>query len=226
MAHFHCRTRIQIRTRISDSKPYGYIVLFRTCFHWLRFGSLSHSICIVQESVSESESESESGNGNEPLGALADSFSHVPSVFPQKYNSRTQDPRNRMTSYSANSYLDKFRRALNQVIVTQIQGGLSVESHLPACQKWTSLKRFREGLGSPSEQVWTCLGGVGEPHVNCGLTNGITGSGHMPTPNCEQTDTTEDITFPQLCWRAAINGNGYFFIAGNLPGLFGDCYCV
>ena len=28
----------------SDSKPYGYIVLCRTCFHWLRFrfGSFSH----------------------------------------------------------------------------------------------------------------------------------------------------------------------------------------
>ena len=50
----------------SDSKPYGYMVC-RTYFHWLRFrlGSLSHSICIVQES--ESESESESGNGNKPL---------------------------------------------------------------------------------------------------------------------------------------------------------------
>ena len=32
-----------------------------------RFGSLSHSICIVQESVSVSESESESGGGNKPL---------------------------------------------------------------------------------------------------------------------------------------------------------------
>ena len=52
----------------SDSKPYGYIVLCRTCFHWLRFKfeSLSHSICIVKESVSKSESESESGNGNKP----------------------------------------------------------------------------------------------------------------------------------------------------------------
>ena len=55
----------------SDSKPYGYMVLCRTCFHWLgfRFGSLSHSICIVEASESEfeSESESESGNGNKPL---------------------------------------------------------------------------------------------------------------------------------------------------------------
>ena len=46
----------------SDSKPYRYMVLCRKCFHWLRFrfGSLSHSICIVQES------ESESANGNKP----------------------------------------------------------------------------------------------------------------------------------------------------------------
>ena len=52
----------------SDSKPYGYIVLCRKFFHWLRFrfGSLSHSICIVQEPVSESEYESESSNGNKP----------------------------------------------------------------------------------------------------------------------------------------------------------------
>ena len=51
----------------SDSKPYGYIVSCRTCFHWLtfRFRSLSQSICIVQESVSESKSES--GKGNKPL---------------------------------------------------------------------------------------------------------------------------------------------------------------
>ena len=40
----------------SDSKPCSYIVLCRTCFHWIRFrfGSLSHSICIAQESVSKS----------------------------------------------------------------------------------------------------------------------------------------------------------------------------
>ena len=51
-----------------NSKPNGYIVLCRTCFHWLkfRFGSLSHSTCITQESVFESESESESGSGNKP----------------------------------------------------------------------------------------------------------------------------------------------------------------
>ena len=63
----------------SDSKPYGYIVLCRTCFHCLRFRlrSLSHSICIVQESVSESKSESESGNGNKPLSPLFMSTSHV-----------------------------------------------------------------------------------------------------------------------------------------------------
>ena len=50
----------------SNSKPYGYIVLCRTCLHWLRFrfGSLSRSICIVQEFVSKSKSESESGNRN------------------------------------------------------------------------------------------------------------------------------------------------------------------
>ena len=52
----------------SDSKPYGYIVLCRNFSHWFRsrLGSLSHSICIVQESASESESESESGNVNKP----------------------------------------------------------------------------------------------------------------------------------------------------------------
>ena len=51
----------------SDSKPHGYIVPRRTCSLWLRFRfwSLSHSICIVQKSVSESESEF--GNGNKPL---------------------------------------------------------------------------------------------------------------------------------------------------------------
>ena len=68
MAYFHWRIRIQIRTQTWDSKPYGYIVLCRTCFHWLgfRFGSLTHSICIEQESESESKSESESGNGHKP----------------------------------------------------------------------------------------------------------------------------------------------------------------
>ena len=51
MAHFHCRARIRI------PNP-GYMVLCRTCFRWLRFrfGSLPHSICIAQESVSDSES--------------------------------------------------------------------------------------------------------------------------------------------------------------------------
>ena len=53
----------------SVSQPYGYIVLCRTCVHWVRFRfrSLSYSICIVEESLSESELDSESGNGNKPL---------------------------------------------------------------------------------------------------------------------------------------------------------------
>ena len=80
----------------SDSKPCGYIVLCRTCFHWLRFRSFSQmgtvptlwrdlcpyyihfnqgaesksgpmeKSCIEQKSVSESESDSESRNGNKP----------------------------------------------------------------------------------------------------------------------------------------------------------------
>ena len=57
MADLHCRTRI--RTGDSDSKPYGYIVLYRNFSHW--FGALSHSISIVQGS------ESGSGNVNQPL---------------------------------------------------------------------------------------------------------------------------------------------------------------
>ena len=52
----------------SDSKPYGYIVLCRNFSHWFGsgFGSLSHSICKVQESESAYGSESGSGNVNKP----------------------------------------------------------------------------------------------------------------------------------------------------------------
>ena len=67
MAYFHCRTLIQIRTRTQVPNPMAvwcYAEHVSTDLG-LRFGSLSHSICIVQES--ESESESESGNGNKPL---------------------------------------------------------------------------------------------------------------------------------------------------------------
>ena len=46
------------------------------------------------------------------------------------------------------------------------------------------------------------------------LTNCTTASGHMGTPPCEQNEiyTTENITFPQLSWRAEKLGKWLHFL--------------
>ena len=55
------------------------------------------------------------------------------------------------------------------------------------------------------EQVSICRRGGGGAPCDPWLTNGIIRSGHMGTPPVNgQTDTTENITFPQLRWKTVI----------------------
>ena len=63
-------------------------------------------------------------------------------------------------------------------------------------------------LGPPSEQVWPGPYGGG---VRVWLINGIMGSGHKRPPH-EQTDMTENITFPNVCWRAVKKNQGKWLL--------------